>query len=30
MRLYTESAEDQIDHFADSFVRANIEYCYDV
>ena len=30
MMLYTESVEDQTDHFADAFVRVNVAYSYDV
>ena len=30
MTLYTESAADQTDHFADVFVRENVAQCYDV
>ena len=28
MTLYTESTADQTDHFADVFVRKNVEYGY--
>ena len=30
MMLYTESFENQTDHFPDAFVRENVEYGYDV
>ena len=30
MTLYTESVEDQTDHFADDIVLENLEYGYDV
>ena len=30
MTLYTESAADQTDHFADVFVRENVAHGYDV
>ena len=30
MTLYTESLEDQTDHFADAFVRKDIAYGYDI
>ena len=30
MTLYTESIEDQTDHFADVFVREKVAYDYDV
>ena len=30
MTLYTVSVADQTDHFADVFVRENVEYGYDV
>ena len=30
MTINTESAADQIDHFADAFVRENVAYSYDV
>ena len=29
MMLYTESLEEQTDHFADAFVRENVAYVYD-
>ena len=30
MTLYTESAADQTNHFADAFLRENVSYGYDV
>ena len=30
MTLFTESIADQTDHFADVFVRENVDYSYDV
>ena len=30
MTLYTESAADQTDHFADAFFHQNTAHCYDV
>ena len=30
MKLYTESAADQTDHFDDVFVRENVAHGYDV
>ena len=30
MTLYAESAADQTDHSADTFVRENVAYVYDV
>ena len=30
MKLYAESAADQTDHFAEAFVRENVDHGYDV
>ena len=30
MKLYAESAADQTDHFAEAFVRENVDNGYDV